>query len=138
VVILGGYMKTIMVILIVLSSSMVGFSQRVDGTYERKNNTGDITFKTVKKGVNFEIVVSGTRPGTCMGQAKGKIEWVTKRVAIIALEKYDDDLTYVLDLVLVFNPNSVKIRELYQFGFHGVACNFEGLYKLRLKRNKKK
>lgn len=127
--------KTILAFLLsIFILQFQSFGQSIDGTYDREDGNGDVTFKTVKRGTNFMIVVVGEQPGTCIGEAKGQLEWLNKDVAIVSETKYDGDDEYVLILAMVFSGNQVKIRELKGEAFHGANCNFEGIYKKRGKK----
>lgn len=127
--------SSLIVVVLMLAISATG-QTKIDGTYYRIDGNADVTFKTVKRGTNFMIVVSGDKPGICIGEAKGKIEWLTGDVAIVSKYDFQDGFQFVLDMAIVFSRNQAKITEMYHSGFHGVACDFHGIYKKRTRKRK--
>jgi hypothetical protein len=122
-------------------------SAQKSGTYQRSDQygRGEIKITEIKKGktklLKFAIWVAGAVRGTCIGDFEGIAKWESSNTA-----EYNGDFNEVNSegeaigcrLTFIFSGNSIIVREHECNDFHGASCGFEGTYKRKIIKSKKK
>ena len=139
-------MKIILGLFLTFALAVIGFGQNKNhsGAYYRKK--GDVTFKEIGKGknrvINFEIYAAGAVVGTCVGHFNGKAKWIAANIAEyngdFNATKKDTGEPISCRLTFVFSGNQVSVRETNCDEYHGMECNFEGTYKRKSQKKRKR